>query len=265
MQNFFQSQHFTSQIPGSIPIYSNPLKSLTMLGVSTYCLHGVPLDAALEQLSGITSIVEVMDEGYHYLEDPSVLESYSLDYTIHAPYHGINIASIFETIRRSSIEVMLDCFYVAAEMGANVIVHPGYYAWEQERPSARRQFNKSRQELTNAAEDFSLTFYFENMGDMDYFFLRTPDELELIGDTGLALDVGHANLNHCLPDFLETTISHMHIHDNNGKKDSHSPVGEGDIDFGAVLSGLRRNRATAVLEIATFEGVVRSMEALEQL
>jgi sugar phosphate isomerase/epimerase len=236
-----------------------------MLGVSTYCLHGETLEVALEKLSGITCMVEVMDEGYHYLEDTSILENYSLQYTIHAPYHGINIASLFETIRRASIEVTLDCFSVAAEIGATIVVHPGYFAWEQERSSARRQFNKSLQELTRSADDLSVAFYFENMGDMDYFFLRTPDELDLLGDTGFALDVGHANLNHCLPAFLETTIDHMHIHDNKGKKDSHSAIGEGNIDFGEVMAAVRHNNVTPVLEIATFEGVVRSMEALEQL
>jgi sugar phosphate isomerase/epimerase len=236
-----------------------------MLGVSTYCLHGESLDSALEHLSGITRMVEVMDEGYHFLADTSVLESYSFRYSIHAPYHGINIASIFETIRHASIDVTLDCFSVAAEIGANVVVHPGYYAWEQERESARRQFNKSLMELSSAADDLSMTFYLENMGDMDYFFLRKPDELDLLGDTGFALDVGHANLNNCLSAFLETTIDHMHIHDNYGKKDSHSTIGDGDIDFEAVMEALQRNHATPVLEVATFEGVVRSIEVLEQI
>jgi len=236
-----------------------------MLGVSTYCLHGEPLDSALEQLSGITSMVEVMDEGYHFLVDTSILEAYPFHYTIHAPYHGINIASLFETIRRASIEVTLDCFSVAAEIGANVVVHPGYYAWEQERSSARVQFNKSLRELSCAAEDLSMAFYFENMGDMDYFLLRTPGELDLLGDAGFALDVGHANLNNCLAAFLETPIDHMHIHDNKGRKDTHSAIGEGNIDFGDVMETLQRGHVTPVLEVATFEGVVRSIEALEQI
>jgi len=235
-----------------------------MFGVSTYCLHREPLDSALERLSGITGLVEVMDEGYHYLEDVSILESYSFSYAIHAPYHGINIASMFETIRHASIEVMLGCFIIAAEIGAHVIVHPGYYAWEQERTPATKQFNKSLRELSAAADDLSMTFYLENMGDMDYFFLRTPDELDLLGDAGFALDVGHANLNRCLGAFLETHIDHMHIHDNYGRKDSHSPIGEGDIDFGEVLAALQRTNATPVLEVSTFEGVIRSAEALSQ-
>jgi len=103
------------------------------------------------------------------------------------------------------------------------------------------------------------------MGDMDYFFLRKPDELDLLGETGFALDVGHANLNHCLPAFLETTFDHMHIHDNNGKKDSHSAIGDGNIDFGEVMTAVRNNHATPVLEVATYEGVLRSLEVLEKL
>ena len=40
------------------------------------------------------------------------------------------------------------------------------------------------------------------MGDMNFFNLRTPDDIGLIGNTGFTLDCGHANLNHCLPEFL---------------------------------------------------------------
>lgn len=107
--------------------------------------------------------------------------------SIHALYHGINIASVFEPIRRASIDVTLDCISVAAEIGADVVLHPGYYAWEQERCFARQQFDKSNRELSNAAEGLSLTFYFENMGDMDYFILWTSDELDLIEIPGLHL------------------------------------------------------------------------------
>jgi len=236
-----------------------------MFGVSTYCLHEVPLDSALERLSGITRMVEVMDEGNHYLTDPSILENYSFQYSVHAPYHGINIASVFETIRRASVEVTMECFSMAAELGADVVVHPGYYAWKQERNFALQQFDQSHRELFNAAEELSLTFYFENMGDMDFFLVRTPDELDIIGDTGLALDVGHANLNNCLKAFLETPFHHMHIHDNEGKRDSHSPVGCGNIDFHSVLAALFRTHAVPVLEVTTFDGVTASIKALGQL
>jgi sugar phosphate isomerase/epimerase len=236
-----------------------------MIGISTYCLLEEPLDVALDRLSSLTDIIEVVDEGPHFVSSPELFESYSADFILHAPYHGMNIACLFESIRRASVEVMIDCFTVAAEIGAAVVLHPGYFAWNQEREQAELQFKKSLQELDRAASERSITFYFENMEDMNFFNLRTPEDLTIIGNTGFTLDVGHANLNQCLPGFLEMKIRHMHIHDNRGKRDTHSPVGEGVIDFVPVMAARRRENATAVIEVGSFEGVLKSMKALETL
>ncbi|MGB7788712.1 sugar phosphate isomerase/epimerase family protein [Methanoregula sp.] len=236
-----------------------------MLGISTYCLLEEPLPAALDRLSTLTGLIEVVDEGPHFITDTDLFDSYSADFVLHAPYHGMNIACIFEPVRRASVEVMTDCFTVAAEIGAAVVLHPGYFAWEQEREQADRQFRKSLAELTRAARELSITFSFENMGDMNFFNLRTPEDLAIIDGTAFTLDVGHANLNQCLPGFLETGFCHMHIHDNNGKRDTHSPVGEGDIDFAPVMAAQRREQATAVIEVRSFDGVLKSMKALETL
>ncbi len=236
-----------------------------MFGVSTFCLHREPLSHALEKLSEITGLVEIMDDGPHYIRDSDLLTNYSLSYTLHAPSRGVNIASLMEPIRCASVEVTVESFRIAGEVGGMVVLHPGYFAWEQERPQAEKQFLQSLEELTKAAEDYSVRFFIENMGNWDYFFLRTPDDLELIGDAGFALDVGHANLNHCLPEFLRAHIDHVHLHDNNGDKDTHSPVGEGDIDFRAVMTAVRRDNATMIIEVDTFDGVVSSMEQLKAL
>ena len=234
-------------------------------GISSYCLIGRPLEESLNILSGVTDLIEVMDEGPHFITDPAVFESYSQDFIIHAPYHGMNIASLFDAIRKASVEVMTDCFAVAAEIGAPVVIHPGYYAWEKEKGKADREFKKSLHELRDTAVDLSLTFWFENMGDMNFFNLRTPGDIGLIEDIGFTLDTGHANLNHCLPGFLETRFSHMHIHDNNGRKDTHSAVGEGNIDFSPVIAAQQKTGATAVLEVKDFDGVIRSRKALDRL
>jgi len=65
--------------------------------------------------------------------------------------------------------------------------------------------------------------------------------------------------------FLETRFSHMHIHDNNGKRDAHDTIGEGTIDFGPVVAALRRTRASSVLEVRSLEGVKASIAVLERL
>jgi sugar phosphate isomerase/epimerase len=177
----------------------------------------------------------------------------------------MNIASLFEGIRRASVEVMTHCFAVAAEIGAPVVMHPGYHAWITEKEAADRQFRKSLHQLQESAAEYSLTFWFENMGELNYFHFRTPDDIPSLGATGFCLDCGHANLNHCLPEFLGTDFSHMHIHDNDGRRDTHNAVGEGTIDFHPVMAALERTGATAVLEVKDLEGVLRSRDRLENL
>ncbi len=99
-----------------------------------------------------------------------------------------------------------------------------------------------------------------------YFFLRTPDELPLIDGIGFALDVGHANLNDgSLPGFLAHPIAHFHLHDNDGGKDTHSTVGEGTIDFRAVMDAVRKNNVIPIVEVDTFDGVLASIEVLRKL
>jgi sugar phosphate isomerase/epimerase len=236
-----------------------------MFGISSYCLMDKPLEEALDTLAEMTGLIEVMDEGLHFIADPKVFESYSQEFTIHAPFHGMNIASVFEPVRKASVDVTTSCFAVAAEIGAAVVVHPGYYAWAQEKEEADRQFRQSLEELRATADDLSLAFSFENMGDMNFFNLRTPESLSLIDGTGFTLDVGHAHLNDRVPAFLETDFSHMHIHDNNGKKDSHDAIGAGTIDFAPVVAALKRRNATSVIEVKSFEGVKSSLAALNLL
>ena len=236
-----------------------------MTGVSTFCLHREPLPSALEEISAITDTIEVMDDGPHHVETPEPLESFDVRFTLHSPSRGVNIASLLEPIRRASVEVTVQAFSIAAEVGGDVVVHPGYFAWEGERHLALRQFGKSLTELRDAAKERSINFFIENMGNWEYFFLKSPDEIGMLGDTGFALDVGHAHQMGCLEDFLNCRISHVHLHDNDGKADSHLPVGEGTIDFGPVMQAVRRDRATGIIEVGSFAGVLESMRVLQGL
>ncbi|MCP1661794.1 MAG: sugar phosphate isomerase/epimerase [Methanocalculus sp. MSAO_Arc1] len=233
-----------------------------MFAVSTYCLHREPLPVALEMLAEITSSVELMDDGLHYVSSPDILLNFDFEYSIHAPSRGVNIASLLEPIRKASVQVAADCFAVAAEVNAPVIIHPGYFAWVEERTLAKRQMLRSLAEIRSAAEELGVRFSVENMGNWDYFFLRTPDELPLIDGTGFTLDIGHAHLNACLPEFLEHPFDHIHIHDNDGLKDSHGPVGTGTIDFHDVRSAIEREHVIPVIEVETLDGVQESIRAL---
>jgi sugar phosphate isomerase/epimerase len=236
-----------------------------MLGISTFCLHDLPLPEALGKLEGLTDLVEIMDDGNHYLETAAPLAGHDLRYVLHSPSRGVNIASLREPIRRASVEVLSQCFSVAAEVEAPVVIHPGYFAWKEEREAALGQFRRSLADLKAAAGDLPVTFYVENMPAWDYFFLRFPEELPLLDGVGLALDVGHARLNGCLGGFLGQPMAHAHLHDNDGRADSHDTIGKGSIDFRPVMEAVERNHATAIIEVSTLAGVLESMEFLGRL
>jgi sugar phosphate isomerase/epimerase len=230
-----------------------------MYGVSTFCLHQESLVSALDKISLISDYIEVMDEGLHYLDSAEILMSYSKKFSIHAPSRGTNIASLLEPIRKASVEVMSQCFRIAAEVNAGVVIHPGYFAWAEERKKAERQLKISLSDLSDLSSEYSVQYSIENMGNWDYFFLKTPAELSLIGDTPFALDVGHAHQNHCLREFLAVPAAHYHLHDNLGTEDSHLAMGEGSIDFVRVLRAVQKNRISPVIEVSTLEGVQKSI------
>jgi sugar phosphate isomerase/epimerase len=236
-----------------------------MLGISTYCLHQRPLAEVLEALTPLTDCVEIMDDGPHFLASAGPLASFPFRYCFHAPARGVNIASLHEPIRRASVEVLIQCFGVAAEVDGSVVIHPGYFTWPGEREAAEGRFRRSLSELRREAGERGVRFSIENMGNWDYFFLRFPEEVPMLDGVDLALDVGHANLNGCLDRFLPCRIAHVHLHDNDGSKDSHAPVGTGTIDFRPVMDAVRRDGATPIIEVETMEGVIRSLEALKGL
>jgi len=236
-----------------------------MFAVSTLCLHDLPLDRALDQISAVTDHIEVMDEGLHYLASAAPLGSFTAKFTIHSPCRGTNIASLLEPIRRASVEVMGRCFAIAGEVGAGVVVHPGYFAWPQDRLNAEEQLKRSLAELAQLAEEHSVTFFIENMGNWEHFLLKSPAELHLIEGSAFALDVGHANQNGCLAEFLTHPARHYHLHDNHGTEDSHDAIGSCSIDFTGVMASVRRDGVIPVIEVGTFEGVLKSIEVLRAL
>lgn len=236
-----------------------------MFGVSTFCLHKLPLEKALEQISEFTDRIEVMDEGLHYLNSAEPLLSYNHHFSIHTPCRGTNIASLLEPIRRASVEVMGQCMKIAAEVDASIVVHPGYFAWAEERDKACRQLERSIDDLTTLSREFSVPFFIENMGNWEHFLLKVPDELPLIGTSLFALDVGHAHQMHCLDGFLEYPAAHYHLHDNLGDADSHLAVGDGTINFAAVMDAVKKSGIEPIIEVEKFEDVQKSIDRLNAL
>jgi len=73
---------------------------------------------------------------------------------------------------------------------------------------------------------------------------------------GLCFDIGHANLASSLTpaEWVEKMggrLKHVHLHDNDGKRDDHLPLGKGSIDFDPFFEALYKYapRVTVSLEV----------------
>ena len=93
------------------------------------------------------------------------------------------------------------------------------------------------------AEDLGLKLMYEPVGHAH----ETRENLqELFGrfpDLGFHLDIGHFNLNGRNPlEFARafaSRLAHLHLHDNDGSRDQHLPMGAGRIDWATLIPGLK--------------------------
>ncbi len=125
--------------------------------------------------------------------------------------------------------------------------------------------------LEEAQHEYGVSVAIENMPNI-YFFLgrRSKDLAHIVEGTDLDIcfDIGHAYTNGDIDGMIDTfgdRIKNIHIHDNNGDRDSHMTIGEGSIDFVHVISRLGFYDRNLVIESKSFESAVESQSVLESL
>jgi sugar phosphate isomerase/epimerase len=240
-------------------------------GCSTFCCMNLPLREALPFVREKTDRIEIVSEGLHdlfrYHED---CQSVSAHYTVHAPLSDINLASTNERIRAASLAVIDDLCGICDSIHATVlVVHPGYFPWENMRAVSRESLVRSLDDLCAVQQEHDVRIGIENMGSWECLHFRQPDLVPELAsrDIGFVLDVGHARLNNALETFAETSVPcHIHFHDNKGTNDDHAACGAGSIDFARILPHLPDNasRVIEVSDIASYEQSVAYLTGLEQ-
>lgn len=239
------------------------------LYLSTFCCMEYPLKEALDLLVPRTGHVEIVADGPHdLLSDPAVCSQYSSSYSVHAPTSEINIASVNERMRRSSLEVLADIMAACAAIGArHLVVHPGYAAYEQVRDRSHASLMRSLDDLARLQDEHGVIACVENMGAWECCHFRTPDFLPHLISRGLGfvLDCGHARLNGNLDAFLAAGgYCHVHLHDNGGTTDDHHACGSGTIDFPCIMAQLPPE-ATLVIETRYLADADRSIAYLSSI
>jgi sugar phosphate isomerase/epimerase len=127
--------------------------------------------------------------------------------------------------------------------------------------------------LCNVAADYGVKIAIENVPEPFPFVMKSVEDFarfykEINEDIGMVLDVGHANINGQIEDFLKTfskNIVHIHAHDNDGKGDQHMGIGYGTVEWQKVVKTLKRMDYRGVVVVESVEHVQESVNKLKQL
>lgn len=249
------------------------------IGISSPSFCTYPYEDVLEGISKIFSHWEIVSEADHYLPMiglslESMMKSYDLTYSIHAPFNDINIASLNESVREMSVIELIKIMNMASELDIKTVtIHPGLYSLvvsgleERSVMAAKR----SLRTLDRMAQECGVRLCVENMPGFRFFLGQTAEQMsELLEGTNLpiCLDIGHANTTGQLNEIIDTLgnrIMNVHIHDNDGKQDQHLTIGEGTVDFDDCLKRLSSYGGRYIIECKTLESGSESQDRLSRL
>jgi len=254
------------------------------IGLSMLFILGQPFPYLLRELEKVeVENIELVDDGSHALNSKrvralrKVAEDRGLQVTVHAPFADINPASFDPSLRRAVLRRLKRSVLLSSDLAAGLwTFHPGlqtgishFYLgldWELNLRSVR--------ELLALSQQCGVKIAIENTPDPFPFLLKSVRDFvrfyESLGDAdlGLTLDVGHANINCQVYEFIESfpgRITHVHLHDNLGDFDSHLGVGSGNIDWPKLIGALRKMDYKGVLVIESEKNVGESLRKLKTL
>ena len=253
------------------------------IGLSTlYCL-GEPFKKMTECiLKANTTYIEIVDEGFHALNKRRVqilnelAASYTLKYTVHAPFADINIASPSKPLLNTMLKRLKKSILYASALNCQAwVFHPGlktgismFYPgkeWIQNLKTSRLLFKFAAEygveaAIENVPEPFP--FIMKNTEDFKRFYSEVNENINLV------LDIGHAHINKQIESFLTTfadKIVHMHAHDNYGKSDRHLGIGYGNVNWEKVANLVQEISYDKIITIESVEHVDESVHRLKRL
>ncbi len=253
------------------------------IGLSMLFCLGEPFPSLLERISEVdVRHLEIVDEGSHALNKRRIeslkrmAKAHDLDFVVHAPFAGINIAVPSPVLRRTILKRLKKSISLASQLDCRLwLFHPGlqtgvshFYPgldWQLNLDSVRTLLKIARNEdvkiaIENVPEPFP--FVMKNTRDFSRFCNEIDDDL------GIVLDVAHANLNHQIQDFIREfpeKIVHIHVSDNDGVRDLHLGIGHGTIDWETFAKEIKKAEYGNLIMLESIEHVEESLLTLRRL
>lgn len=230
------------------------------------------VDQGLQPEIGLEGEALYRRSASEFQEVAETLRSNNLHCTLHAPFFDLAAGALDPGILAASRDKLRRAFALIPIFKPQTIVcHLGYeenkhgYKHEQWFCAARQTW----QELLTIAETNHTVLALENT------YEKKPTEhrhmLETLDSSyaQFCLDVGHllafaqSPWQEWLP-IMNPWLSHLHLHDNTGEKDSHLGIGLGNFDFTGLFTYLAANSVSPSITIEPHseEDLLTSLDAL---
>ena len=211
----------------------------------------------------------------------AALARYRMGLICHLPTF-IHTADLTASIREASQDELLQSLAAAKSLDAHkVVLHPSFVGgMGRNAPElAHRHANQTLAAAAREGHKLGCRICLENLFVRLTPFTKPDDfaaAFERWPDMRMTLDVGHAFIDGRGMDLIfefihrfADRIAHIHISDNCGQGDDHLAVGDGDIDFRALIHALKQIAYddTMTLEVFTSDrnDLVRSRNFLQNL
>ncbi|AXV37738.1 MAG: xylose isomerase [Methanobacterium sp. BRmetb2] len=246
------------------------------IGFSTLALFMDSFENFLERAStdGF-DLMEILCEGPYWprnvmlmdTEELAVFTSYDIEVFLHSPTIDLNPASLNPGIRKETLRQLEETIDLAVKIGAEAVTtHPGmiHRLEERVRDLGREYAIETLQSASDHANNRGIKFSIENMPGRYAYFCNNFQEHQTFTETCecyATLDVGHANTSKNTDSFFKMdNILYYHVSDNNGEKDQHLSLGEGNLNLN-LLKGLEN----VIIELNDYNNILKSREVLINL
>lgn len=180
---------------------------------------------------------------------------YPLQTVVHSCSWDLNLSSMNQAIRRTSVQEVIASMELAKRLGAKeVTVHPGHMTMPCWRRESMLLMYESLQEIADAAYKMQVSVSLEIMEKTKKEFVTDMQAMQAVtGDLfsffTYTLDVAHCDSPNEAIDVLQHVgaVSKLHISNRIGGL-YHTPLYEGDFDFAELLPVLRSYHLPMVLE-----------------
>ena len=243
------------------------------LGFSTLALFMSSLEDCLETASNDGfQLMEILCEGPYWPRNIvsssnnnfEAFDSYDIDVFLHAPSIDLNPGSLNPGIREETLKQLKETVDFGVEIGSKAITtHPGliHRLEERVRNYGIQQAIETLGLANEYAEESGIKFSIENMPNKYAYFCNNAEEhqyfIEKCGSYA-TVDTGHANTSPETGSFFKIKeIAYYHLNDNNGERDQHLPLGEGNFDLN-LLNGVDNG----IIELNNYQNILKTRDLL---